>query len=179
MDIDSVLKWHGIGTGSGSNIKSIQKISTIISNTSQTVNIGVVNPSNSIVYLEFYGTIVNIAYTANVELTNSTTVTLKTYYAPSTAYAIGITVIEFNNVKSKQTGSYTCSSSWSRSYNIPISSVNTCKCIAIATFTCSSSAMLGPIMGYCTFVNDTILAVNSANGTGISGTLKWQLIEFL
>lgn len=94
----------------GSNIKSLQRGTASMSNTQTSINISIdpINPNNSIVLIDVDPELGGTQYTreilVNPIITNSTTINL-TRNASVRTLKIGWTVIEFNNVKSKQTGS--------------------------------------------------------------------------
>jgi hypothetical protein len=169
----------GDGAGIKKSIKSIQRIAVTISSTTQTVTIAPVNPANTLVMMDLTGPVSNIAINPNIELTNATTLTISVNQYPSPSYTVYVTVIEFMNVKSKQTGSATAiSGNIPNPYNVTISAVNPSKCLAFASMTCSSGAT-GPDVASATVTNNKTLTIYSGYGPGLSGTVKWQVIEFL
>lgn len=170
----------GDGAGIRKSIKSIQKIAVSLAGMTQTVTINPVNVNNSIVLVDYVNAQSNIIYTPNVELTNSTTITLNAVNSPP-ANTIYLTVIEFNNVKSKQSGSVTANGTTAiaNPYTISINSVNPVKCIAVVTSSCSSSGGSVILCSGSVTSSNVLTCYLSSSGTGISGTMKWQLIELL
>jgi hypothetical protein len=162
----------------GSNIKSIQSIETTYYNqTSKTITISAVNPQNTIVYVSFgsSGGGQNASDVINVELTNSTTVTLTSTIAGTNTDYLLITVVEYNNVKSKQTGSVASLSS--STTNITISPVNINKCILAFSFSSNNTASWG-FIPYMVLTASTNLKIYLNYLGSLPSNIKWQILEF-
>ena len=162
----------------GSNIKSIQIIEGQMNaglNT-YTIPISPINPSNSIAIFDLSQVTQNVNELLAIEITNSTTITLSTSGTNLTSNnKFCIKVIEFNNVKSKQTGSVVPSANPT---NVTISSVNPNKCLAVAYGTSTySSTVLGSIYFYVLVSTATNLKF-AFQSYGNFNNLKWQVIEF-
>lgn len=175
------LRLHGL-LGGGSNIKSIQK-GKVFYKSVNTLNIPIstVDLSKSIALIEYdpgngNGRSVNLIA---AELVNSTTLNLSSQSAYSTAgggIPIVWNVIEFNNVKSKQSGIAIMNTELTLTQSI--SSINPDKSLILATSKSSSGAD--------TYYGDNPL-VEIISSTQIKLTrsfsnyvcnVKWQLIEF-
>lgn len=171
------------GAGSQASIKSIQRVSTSYYNrTSQDVAISSVDTSKTIVLMDLLigsGNSGNPYFMPTVELTSSTNVRIASRNGDSGyGYTIDLYVIEFNNVKSKQAGTYTAPGSGPSSpLNISISSVNPSKCIAIAQ-SASSSSRQGYAGTSATVSSATNLRISFDIGPGNTGFIKWQVLEF-
>lgn len=164
MDIDSVLKGHGIGIG-GSNLKSPTQFgSTTIPSYSATttVSISAVDLTKSIVKIYYKNGANTMGITA--ELTNPTTITLTRYSGYAEAITIYWEVYEFNNVKSLQKGTH------SSTGTITVSNYNTSKSMLIWSYYSSGSNDVA-IMGK---VNSTSIQVY----IGYYTKTLWQVIEF-
>lgn len=165
----------------GSNIKSIQVIESSSSNvTSQDFTISSVNPSNTIVLIEMGlpTAPTNIEYDFVVTLLNSTTVRVLTGISQATPLSFKITVIEFNNVKSIQTGTITTSSS--NIQTVTVNAVNISKYLVVARMTMTGSNAIiytNAVYGVMSSTTSLQLKHNGAS-TGTLGTIYWQLIEF-
>lgn len=180
--MSEALRFHGLIGGKGKSIKSIQAIEVSYSNrTSMDIAISSVDVSKTIVLMFFNSAVSNIAYCTNVELTNSTNIRLSSY-SPDPNNIMGITlyVVEFENVKSKQAGTFTGDGTTyaGANFNVTIGNVDPTKCIAFASYSCSSGAQ-GTNNTAAKVTSNTNLNVKSWNGTGNYGTLKWQVLELL
>jgi hypothetical protein len=176
MDIDSVLKSHGIGIG-GSNIKSIQRGYARIDNTSYPITISPVDTTKAIVrikvtnYTETNSQIRNNL--TSIELTNSTTVTLKKN-ATGNTFDIYWEVIEFNNVKNIQSGVKEITASVD---NITVSSVDTTKCVLFYSYTSNNTATesISHLVAIG-ITSNTLLHILQYPST--EKLIQWYLIEF-
>jgi hypothetical protein len=160
--------------GTYSNVKSIQRGSIAITSTSQNIVISAVTTANSIVRIynqastssstgDFSGTLTS---STNLNITNSMWTVSQTIYWE---------VIEFNNVKSLQTGTYSLSvtSTTGVMQTVTISSINSVKALLFSNETSSSSTADGQSIGV--ILNSTTLGFNTVYATK---TIKWQVIEF-
>lgn len=175
MDIENVLKGHGIGTGAGgSNIKSIQRGSVTMTAKGQTITISPVDTTKAIVRINyFYGSSQIGGCLISAELTNSTTITLN--QGGSLSYqVVEWEVIEFNNIKSLQRGIATTTTA---SSDITISSVDTLKSIIFYSHqsTSTSTTLLGNAIRVF-LLSNTKLQV--AQREAINLSTYWQVIEF-
>jgi len=166
-------------TGTYSNIKSIQTGFTAMDTTPKTITISSVDINNTIVIVSETSKIGSSGYTqentnaVSAKITNSTTLTLTNGQADS-IISVFWQVIEFNNVKSLQTGTFTFSSSSEQS--ITIAAVNLNKAMLITSYKSNNSqAQRLPRMR---IINSTTLgALQSYYGTYI-WDVNWQVIEF-
>ena len=171
----------GLNDG-GSNIKSIQKISTTITNgnTTKNVTINAVTATKSIVYLTFYKTAAANAQNIfiSAEITSSTNIMLTRNDSNDTV-AIECFVVEFYNVKSKQTGSLSLVAN-TASNTASISSVDTSKSLLFFSYyTNYGSNIVGNCLCSGTITNATTLTFSHINtGAADIKYIKWQMIEF-
>jgi len=168
--------------GGGSNIKSIQTGSlSMTSGSTFDVTISEIDLLSSVATVtvktssptQSAGDIQAI----QIEIKNSTTITIKRGATTSTEVTIKWVVIEFNNVKSLQIGDYTLSSS---SGYTPISSINKSKSILFFSFyqlLSSRSTAIGSFLtiGEISSIADELLFSNAYEGTKY---IHWQVIEF-
>lgn len=174
---------YGIDGPGGSNIKSIQKgLLTLTTPASQSVAISAVNPSNSVIVVWFNSTTSGIEdhEVAKGDFVNSTTISISRAAADTVGgLAVSWTVIEFNNVKSKQEGLIALNST---SNSLTISSVDLNKSIyfcggAIDTNNGYTGNQLVAFMCSPYFTSATSL-VFSPRVSKPSMSIKWQVIEF-
>lgn len=177
------IRNHGIGIGGGSNIKKIQHITRNLgSYASLTLNLGInkVNIDNTIVLLSYTGnwnTPNNLILTAQLNSDSLVTVRPATDNS-NTPYGaimnITVTVIEFNNVKSVQRGSY---SSTTDKIRININPIKVDNSLAFVTHRLprTTGAVAGHALLNFYFSDNTTLFIN---GVGESADYEWQVIEF-
>lgn len=175
MNIEDVLKGHGIG-GGGSNIKSIQRGTVTMNAVTKDITISAVDLSKSIVQLTVKSAGSAGADCITGELTSATNLKLASGTTGSGNSVVEWTVIEFNNVKSLQSG--TTTQTTTTPVTVTISSVDLTKSILFFTFNTTtfgptSNAM--PMSGK--FTNNTTLSFANYDTTGTK-TIKWQVIEF-
>jgi hypothetical protein len=171
----NLLGNFGIDGPGGSNIKSIQRGTATIplSNTSTTVTIGAVDPTKSIVLVDFGNNgLWPITLDIYAELTNSTTINLTRYNSGDYTQTINWVVIEFNNVKSKQTGLQSLSNSTEVTVNI--ANVDMSKALIFASY--NSSQSMDPEYLKTRFISSTQIGLTQI----VSSIMKvaWQVIEF-
>ena len=163
----------------GANIKSMQRGALSFPNgvSVQTVTISPVATDISLVKITSYGT----SDTANnttykVELTNTTTITISKE-TTSTIATIYWEVIEYNNVKSKQTGSLNLTTDLETL--VGITSINKDKSILYATHstTHSTSANAPQASRLLYSLENNQIALRTA-ANGYSAPVRWQVIEF-
>lgn len=163
------------------NIKTIQSgVASYYNNTSMNVAISEINTLNSVVLVSVPGLTTTANYISiAARITSSTNVLLTSNSSVASYIYVYWTVIEFYNVKSLQTGTY----SWATSSNIAqtvkqvtISRVNANKVLAFASMTTSR------VDSYYTDVS--LAARVSAPETldlirkDYLATVYWQVIEF-
>lgn len=160
-----------VNKGGGSVIKSIQRGYVNSTTTTENITISAVNVNKCIVRIcsEGSGTLTTQmpSNLATIKLTSSTNVQiLRTGTERNTFYW---EVIEFNNVKSKQTGTYAGNGL------ISISAVNSLKSLLyVSSKTSSTTSFNAAIFAY-DFADYTHISIYS----GDSATeYEWQLIEF-
>ena len=185
INIDNVLKSHGIGVGGGGTIKSVQRgISTAFDNTtttSTTITISAVVTANSIVRV-YPGAIPGAtsayfySHAVCVDLTNSTTISLTRERPDNKAPAIVWEVIEFNDAKTKQTGIATINDD-TFIKNVTISTVEMSKALVFISWigiSANSSVNQHYVQPYLT--SNTNLRIDTQSYYGLS--VHWQVIEF-
>lgn len=176
----SLLGKFGIDGPGGSNIKSIQRgVATYNATTWMDITINPVDLTKAVVVLPYTsanGNSPSIACFSAVFM-NSTTIRISSY--ASTTDSIDWLVIEFNNVKSLQNGSYNWSTGTGVLINnsVTIANVDISKSLIFVSHVCSSTT--GGVYGYytCTptFTNSTTINLKKFD---IAGTIKWQVVEF-
>lgn len=168
-----------------SNIKSIQSGSVSYTNTtSLDVTISQVDLTKAIVLVqvgeEASGNWIDSRSLVAGKLTSSTNLNLSTYAILATVQSIRWTVIEFNNVKSLQRGSYawtTTTGTPATQKTVTISPIGS-KAVVFTSFKSQNSA--GGQYGYSTCIlsyllNSTTLALERVDYTAV---IEWQVIEF-
>lgn len=172
------LSIHGLIGGGGKNIKSLQRGSHTMTATSNNITINSVDISKSIVKIS----IKSNSATGNervsfvlARLANSTTLTLEIdLFSAGIMPVVEWEVIEFNNVKSLQRGTFTFSAT---STNVTITSVDTTKSVIFFSHTCQiASGFPGRSIMSGKISNATTL--NFAQVQADSKSVHWQVIEF-
>lgn len=167
-----------VGLGGGSVSKSIQRGSTLLlTGATTTINITItsVDMSKSIVIVS---TIPKAGSTQNAEiyvrgiLTSSTNLQL-VRNTGSGATDVSWVVVEFNNVKSLQTGSKSISVA---SATVTVSAVNTSKSLLFASWTTADTT--NSFEGLTNYVlTDSTTLTFTQNGF-YSKSIQWYLVEF-
>ena len=169
--------------GGGSNIKSIQSGRLLMTATSHNIAIASVDLSKSIVIVNFSSSEASVSDAQYLftkgKLTSATNLNLTRYFA-DTNTTVYWQVIEFNNVKSLQTGELT----------LPFNTGSLDNLINVNNYTPNKAAVF---ISYTQNVNGSNLAglfgvyVEKYSATQINiarkhlyftGTVYWQLIEF-
>lgn len=163
-------------TGAYSNIKSIQSGITTLTSTSHNVAISAVDTTKSIVLISYVPSLSvgsNMVAVAGV-LTNSTTLTLRVNTLTSYPPTVRWQVIEFNNVKSNQSGAVTASAV---TQTVTISSVDLQKSIISIERTATNTSTVNYLICVAaSLTNSTTLEIKQASVD--SGSYYWQVIEF-
>jgi hypothetical protein len=147
-------------------------------NLTYTITISPINPAKSLATIRSTNN-GNADFSAvKIEIQNATTLLVtRTTGTSDTSIYIVWTVTEFNNVKSKQTGTYALTTAGAEQ-SVAISSINVTKYIlaySCTSITASSAAAYFWANGRV--INSTTLGFFSL--TGITGlTIEWQVIEF-
>lgn len=166
----------------GRSIKSMQPIQILFNvqsgPLSQSYTIAPVNVNNTIVipFSPINGA--NYSSQPSFTLTNSTTLTLTSGISNATAQSFVVYIIEFYNVKSKQTGSLLISSGTYGNISVPISNVNPSKCLAIVTFNTTMSLIGVMFIGTAIVTSINNLQITETENLSPSGTAFWQILEF-
>lgn len=170
----------GIPSGGGSNIKSIQSGTKVTTLASDTQAISAVNPSNCLLLMSFYnagpdGTVDKEAFYG--EITSATQLTF-TRTTAGGSESIAWQLIEFNNIKSRQSGIYTTANNTNEQL-VAISSVVPAKSIIVAQpFGNTGAADLASIFIKYRIANSSQIAFQGTlNGTNIK-KMAWQVLEF-
>jgi len=173
--IQGLDKFKVSGDGGGSNIKSIQRGTFTMTATSNTITISSIDITKSVVMVTITGA-TSAAYDASSStkgvLTNPTTLTLT---RQDTTYGIVVTwvVVEFNNVKSLQTGIKYMSANTT----VTISSVNVSKSLVFDSSDNNNTGVRSQIIdSRCDLINPTTLSFTVSSGVGYNHA--WQVIEF-
>lgn len=184
-----LLSKHGIGGGGGSNIKSIQRGTATFDYTSGTllnISISSINPNKSIVRITYNRNSENGAQPAFfdiackiVDATNIQLIRQSVGNSSVTDIIVNWEVIEFNNVKSKQTGVVNGMSSNSNT-DVEITSINTNKSLLLFNHTHNTDNI-----GYSSLANYIFIRGSIYNSTtlrfyilALTPTIYWQVIEF-
>jgi len=164
-------------TGTASNIKSIQRGNMTLSANSSTVTIASVDLTKAIVRMSYSmssgGTSGIANDCATVALTNATTLTFSvgTYYDNVN---INWEVIEFNNVKTLQSGQ---KSTALASDSITIASINPLKAMLFYTFSgIQTGGTMPPIFTNAYIYNATTIITSQY--TTYTKVINWQVVEF-
>lgn len=172
MDIDSILKGHGIG-GGGSNIKSIQRGTTLLNATTTNVSISAVDLTKSVVILsvESGGSGASFILAKGV-LTTSTNLELD---IDASGYCtVYWQVIEFINIKSLQSGNKITALA---SDSITISPVNLTRSVVFHSYKTSevdTSLTFGHVgLALTTATNISVIQYGAKNKD-----IQWYVVEF-
>lgn len=172
--IDSQPQGLDVGI-SGSNIKSIQRGTATMNSTTVNVAISAVDLTKAVVIVNFASLNANITdseVSIKATLTSSTNLQLSNIVATYGIIVVSWTVIEFNNVKSLQSGSYT---STSTSDSITISSVNMAKSQLFYSSTSNNGNPSQYILLNCYLSNATTITISHYAATRV---ISWYLVEF-
>jgi hypothetical protein len=172
---------HGIG-GSSSNIKSIQRGNLNTAGyPSKDVTISPVNLSRAIVRIVGnYGTQTTPSNDmCTVKFKDSSTITIQMNGSGASVY-VEWEVIELNNVKGIQSGSYTLTSNGYTPTQVVISAINPLKSIMFASVrTTYSTADVSPYQGYYDIIDSTHIGFC---GSGVDSyypkVFEWFVVEF-
>lgn len=162
----------------GSNVKSIQRGSTSITLGSTSVDVSITGTDVSKSFLAFTITAPsggNDSQLCTGELINSTTIR---FARIGTTGALNIEwqVTEFNNVKSKQSGTL---STTSETNNITISAVSENKCIYFISVNNNYTSEISSVAkGRAKLTSSTNLSITRETTLGYTSVFKWQVIEF-
>jgi len=159
-------------------IKSIQHGASIIQSSDYeiTTNISIIDPNKSIIFftwrsIDFF----SVDYMPTAKITSNTQIKFQRGGNGGGSTYINWTVVEFNNVKSKQSGETLTGTNQA---DIDITVVNRSKSILIGTIRrLGSSTDVRDIMYTVSFVSDTqvrFIFVTSLQNTHV----VWQVIEF-
>lgn len=173
---DSVSDFFIFAPKRGSNIKSIQRGVASVNSTAINIPLTSVDVTKSIVIIQVNSNGENntqfVAISA--KLTTATNLLLSRNATSGTAL-VSWQVIEFNNVKSKQTGTKITNLS---SDTATITSVSTAKSILISTYiTAVNVASISACFNNTVLTNSTTITFNTYNITNTT-TYEWQVIEF-
>jgi hypothetical protein len=171
----------GLNGAGGSNIKSAQSGFTTMTAVTVDIPVSSIDITKSIVIIREQG--YNSGYGVKTKmvgaaLINSTTLRLYlNTYNVNTQPQVTWQVIEFNNVKSKQSG-IKLISAYDTDVTVTISSINTAKSIIICSATSSGTSDSDQALQFNARISNstTIAFKTSANASEI--TAYWQVIEF-
>lgn len=166
------------GSSGGSSVKSIQRGSHTMfgynSPLTNIITISGVDISSSIIIIYFNSKASNTSLSAVMaEIINSTTIKFTGCVGGSTVYPFEWQVVEFNNVKSKQSGigAYVSSDE-----TFTISSVNTSKSLIFGSFwTCYADTNI--YAASYKIISSTSIGIYRRNAGGPQQA-AWQVIEF-
>lgn len=168
---------RGGNNDGGSNIKSIQRGTAIITAGGYTLDISMssVDINKSIILVSSHAsTYIESGKIAGknlvrAELVSATSITVHTTNITEQNISLSWVVVEFNNVKSKQSGTINSSSS------VTISPVDLSKSLSFVTFVVGSTDYTGYMMQH-QLVNSTTLQFEWVDGAWAYA--DWQVIEF-
>lgn len=164
-----------IGVGGGSNVKSIQRGVTTFSAITTNATIASIDLTKSIVKISFVPLNSNGQFgIVKAKLTSSTNLELK-QIAFTQATVVYWEVIEFNNVKSLQTGMISLTATTN---TVTIAAVNTSKCIVFCSWDSNDVSGANIKQGHCSYglTSSTVLTVNQSDT--VLHEIEWQVIEF-
>lgn len=168
--------------GTLSSVKTIQR-GTVTGSLSDSNNVTIssVDVTKSVIIVKTRGEISNIQYrflNCRASITSATNINFSFDATPgSSGPIIDWIVIEFDNVKSKQTGSATISADT----NVTISSVNIAKSLAFVSFSNASSAnadVRGTMINGVLTSGTNLLLLNPSTYVSVTNSINWQVIEF-
>lgn len=172
---------NGLDIGAGntdSTIKSRQNGSVLITSASQAITISAVDLTKAVVrIMARSGTTGGSAfhYAVSGELTNTTTLTIALYNTGETV-TVSWEVIEFNGVKSLQSGSWQAGAT---TQTLTVSSVNTAKSMIFYSFASLNGGGGANINEMLTTLEITTSTQLTFKGTGADvWIVKWFLVEF-
>lgn len=184
MNIDNVLQSHGVGI-SGNNIKNIQRI---VGSTSSGDIINTINPTNvknSIIMYNAVGgyleckRIMYVPSFSNISNNLATQVKLTNYgysHLNSTLNYV-IKIIEFNNVMSKQEGTFN-PTSFNQTININSININKSTLVVYSNSNLDTISFQGTNFSYWISSNNTINFKFEGSVYEHFKNVSWQLLEF-
>ena len=163
--------------GGGIAIKSVQHISYVWNDTTTTKDISITSVDNdkSLIFLNFSESVNATIGAIAVAFINATTIRLYRNTGSALTQPVKIQVVEFNGVKSKQTGA-NAQSGTSR-YSVTVTKINIEKSILVAYCTnpTADTSMIRFVVEHSILDSETIqLKTNAAT----DATTYWQLLEF-
>lgn len=169
------LKLHGL-IGGGSNIKSIQRGSSVVSAISTDVTISAVDLTKAVVTLSFKSPIGGTYASKGLirgGLTSATNLNLSISDSANFP-TVDWVIVEFNNVKSLQSGNKVTSVV---SDSVTISTVNMAKAILFFSYLTSSFLTdFNGILLNVTLATSTSITIKQA--TAINKDINWFVVEF-
>jgi len=161
----------------GGNIKSIQKGTTSSTAAQFTQAVSSIDTTKSILMISFFNTLND--NTPSKEIVrgkiNSSTQIEFNRFATGSSIIVEWQLVEFKNVKSKQSGT-TVLTSATTDQNLAISSVNTSKCLFYLTYSSArTTAYVSSVKG--SLQSATNLTFRHYYGATLP-TVDWQLLEF-
>lgn len=180
--LDTVSGFFVYAPKGGSNIKSIQRGTTVITNSDTNVTISNVNLNNCLVKIKFarastYISGQAIYFLTSAELTSATNLLLKKGITDAgIALTVDWEIVEYNNVKSKQTGTTNVTV---QTINTTISSINLAKSILEFSFyTNSTSSGISSALIAGKLSTSTNINFNHSQDSSFIYYVKWQVLEF-
>jgi len=167
------------GFGGGGGVKSIQHGLLSMVGTSANVTITAVDTTKAIIIFSSYNSDVTSMtadkYVVRASITSSTNINFVVQTAASLNTQIAWTVVEFNNVKSLQKGSFTQQGGIDITKSISQVDIN--KSLLFYSFTTKSTfTNILQILSRAYIEDDTTLSFSFI--TSFDVTCNWQLIEF-
>ena len=162
---------------SGASVKSAQRGVASFSGTSHEITINTVDVSQSIVQIQIFSNGENNSQFVSISavLTNSTTVTLARNSTAGGTVKVAWQVIEYNNVKSKQTGTKATNLA---ADTVAINPVVLNKAIAIITYKSAVNVASASACFNHAYLSDATQITFSTYNTSATTTYEWQVIEF-
>lgn len=190
-NVPTTLVWDSVNDffilapkSGGSNIKSLQRGIASIASSGSFIDVTItsVDTSKSIIKITpscASATIVG-NFIATAVFINATTIRIERATTPAIVVPYTWEVIEFNNVKSKQTGTKTISHNGTyQTVNSTVTSVDTSKSTVFATWKNTTATDSSPYAVLdINLTSSTNISFGQRGSGGITTTIEWQLIEF-
>lgn len=178
---------NGVDLGNfGSHIKSIQRGESYNTAAQKNIAINAVNPNNTLVEVSYRATDADSVFWSNlmlsVELTSSTNLLFEIgSYDSGNVPRFSYVVTEYNNVKSKQSGTYTLTGNGSNALQTATISITTVKSSKSRLVWSVHSTLATDIenrMPMKVYLTDSNIVVEVISAATYNYYIKWQVLEF-
>ena len=144
--------------------------------TQRDITISAIDPSKSVILVSVHGNNTPQRAAIAAEIINATTIRFTKFANNDTFEKVRWTVVEFNNVKSKQTGIYTPTSG-GVDQNIAISAINKENSLMFASYTLSTTTDFFRVgLNAYDILTNTLIRFTA--NLGNAAAMYWQVIEF-